>query len=362
MEDAPRGRHEDGTVTARGRVAMVALAAATALAALYGGLWLYGASALDEGIERWAAERRAEGWRVAFGTKRAAGFPFRLVQRIGGPSLARIIGGKTRRWRGPEIEVEFVPWRPDEIRLRFPGTHHIDLDTAGRARTLTLDVASAGAVIRRDSGGAARTLTLDLTALTVRRPGKGSPAGVERLTVTIETAPRAASGDDRGASARLMVKLGGLTLPAGSRPALGHRIASLALDAAVMGRLAAGPLRETLAAWRDAGGTIELTRFSMVWSDLALDADGTLALDAEMQPMGAMTVRITGFRQAVDALVAAGMLRPHEAITAKIVLGLLATTPPGGGPPRITAPLTVQDGGLYVGPVKMLRLPRIRWK
>ncbi len=355
-------RHEDGTVTARGRVAVVALAAATAVVALYGGLWLYAANTLDEGVERWAAERRAEGWRVAFGTRRWAGFPFRLAQRIRAPSLARIIDGKTRRWRGPEIEVEFLPWRPDEIRLRFPGTHRIDLDTAGRARTLTLDVASAGAVVRRDTGSAARTLTLDLAALTVRRPGKGSPAGVERLTVTIEAAPQAASGDDRGASARLMVKLLGLTLPGESRPALGRRIDSLALDAAVMGHVAAGPLRETLAAWRDEGGTIELNRLNLVWSDLVLDADGTLALDAEMQPMGAMTARITGFRQTVDALVAAGMVRPRDAITAKIVLGLLAETPQGGGPPRITAPLTAQDGGLYVGPVKILRLPRIRWK
>lgn len=355
-------RHEDGTVTARGRVAVVALAAATAVVALYGGLWLYAANALDEGIERWAAERRAEGWRVAFGTRRWAGFPFRLAQRIRAPSLARIIDGKTRRWRGPEIEVEFLPWRPDEIRLRFPGTHHIDLDTAGRARTLILDVASAGAVVRRDTESAARTLTLDLAALTVRRPGGGSPTGVERLTVTIEAAPQAASGDDRGASARLVVKLRGLTLPAETKPALGHRIDSLALDAAMMGHLAAGPLRETLAAWRDEGGTIELSRLDMVWSDLVLDADGTLALDAEMQPMGAMTARITGFRQTVDALVAAGMVRPRDAITAKIVLGLLAKTPQGGGPPRITAPLTAQDGGLYVGPVKILRLPRIRWK
>ena len=349
-------------MTAWGRVAMVAVAAAAAVVALYGGLWLYAASVLDDGIERWATERRAEGWRVSFGTRRAAGFPFRLAQRIRAPSLAGIIDGKTRRWRGPEIEVEFLPWRPDEIRLRFPGTHRIDLDTAGRARTLTFDVASASAVVRRDTGSAARTLTVDLAALTVARPGEGAPAGVERLTVTIEVAPQAAPGDDRGASARLMVKLLGLTLPAETRPALGRRIDSLALDAAVKGHLAAGPLRETLAAWRDAGGTIELRRLNMVWSDLVLDADGTLALDAEMQPMGAMTARITGFRQAVDALVAAGMVRPRDAITAKIVLGLLAKTPPGGGPPRITAPLTAQDGGLYIGPVKILRLPRIRWK
>ena len=45
-----------------------------------------------------------------------------------------------------------------------------------------------------------------------------------------------------------------------------------------------------------------------------------------------------------------------------VVLGLLARTPKEGGPPRITAPLTAQDGALYLGPVKIMRLPRITWR
>ena len=74
-----------------------------------------------------------------------------------------------------------------------------------------------------------------------------------------------------------------------------------------------------------------------------------------------MTARITGFRETVDALVAAGAVRPRDAMTAKIVLGVLAKTPEDGGPPRITAPLSAQDGALYIGPVRLFHLPAIRW-
>ena len=74
-----------------------------------------------------------------------------------------------------------------------------------------------------------------------------------------------------------------------------------------------------------------------------------------------MTARITGFRETVDALVTAGRLRPRVAMTAKIVLGVLAKTPEDGGRPRITAPLSAQDGALYIGPVKLFDLPVIRW-
>ena len=351
---------------ARRRLTIIALAVATAV--LYGALWLFAASILDEEVEAWAAERRAEGWQVEFGTRHMAGFPFRLIQRITAPSLAGAIGGTMRRWRGPETEIEFRPWRPDEIRLRFPGSHRIEIDTAKPAKILTIEAAGADAMLRREAERGGQTLNLTFEGLMVGLPGtvtdqgKGSGTAIDHLAVTVEAAPQTAADDHLTASARLVVTLGGLVLPAATRPALGHRIESFVLDAAVMGRIARGPPIETLAAWRDAGGTIELRRLNIVWSDLVFESDGTVALNAKMQPMGSMSARFSGFRKTIDSLVAARSITPGNAITARIVLGLLAKTPRGGGPPRIKTSLTAQDGALYLGPVKITALPRINWR
>jgi hypothetical protein len=347
---------------ARRRLTIIVLAAGTAVIVLYGALWLFAANLLDEAVENWATERRAEGWQVGFGTRRMAGFPLRLAHRMEAPSLARVIGGRMRRWRGPKTEIEFQPWRPDEIRLHFPGTHRFELDTTGAARVLTIEAGGADAVLRHEAESGRKTLDMKLNQLGVTDPGSVSRTAIERLSVTVEAIPRTGT-DDRGkASTRLVVELGGLVLPAEIKPALGLRIESFVLDAAVIGHIASGPPGEALAAWRDAGGTVELRRLKIVWSDLVLDTDGTLALNADMQPMGAATARITGFRKTVDALVAAGSITPGNAVTTRIVLGLLARTPKEGGPPRITAPLTAQDGALYLGPVKIMRLPRITWR
>ena len=55
-------------------------------------------------------------------------------------------------------------------------------------------------------------------------------------------------------------------------------------------------------------------------------------------------------------------MRRRDAVTAKLVLGALARTPEGGGPPTLNLAITVQDRTLFAGPVALARLPAIDWK
>jgi hypothetical protein len=91
------------------------------------------------------------------------------------------------------------------------------------------------------------------------------------------------------------------------------------------------------------------------------DATGTVALDGRMQPVGAFTARIQGFFEAVEALRARGLIRGRDASMAKLVLGAMARPAPGGGPPVLSLPVTLQDRVLYAGPVALVRLPELRW-
>ena len=81
-----------------------------------------------------------------------------------------------------------------------------------------------------------------------------------------------------------------------------------------------------------------------------------------MQPIGAFTASISGFNDAVDALVEAGAARPQDGALAKVVLGVLAKTPPGGGPKVVSLPLSLQDRRLSVGPVPLVTFKRIEWE
>ena len=64
----------------------------------------------------------------------------------------------------------------------------------------------------------------------------------------------------------------------------------------------------------------------------------------------------------MDALVATGLVKPGHALIAKFALGALARTSSGGDRPEIDVPLSVQGGWLFVGPVRLIRLPTIRWE
>jgi hypothetical protein len=81
-----------------------------------------------------------------------------------------------------------------------------------------------------------------------------------------------------------------------------------------------------------------------------------------MQPLFAGTATVRGYSEAIDALAQAGLMPPNQATGAKIALAALAKPAEDGGPPAVHLPLTIQDGFLYVGPLKLARMPRIIWQ
>ena len=317
-----------------------------------------------DGVEGWAAERRAEGWTVDHGPVTAEGFPVALRIRIEGPRMAHGDAAFFRSWRGPATTVSFRPWDPRRIGFSAPGTHHFALGPRDHRRQSALSAAEASGRMILDQRGRMQRMMLKLDGARFT-PAADAPETTARSLVLSLGVPQAAANQavepHQRPSLHLTAEVADIDLPRTARPALGRRIENLALTATVKGRLAGTSPTEALAVWRDNGGILEIERLQLKWAALGLGADGTMALDANMQPEGAMTARITGFRKTVDALVGAGAVRPRDAVTARIVLNMLAKTPADGGPPVITAPLSAQDGRLYAGPVALMRLPVIRW-
>src|SRR5262249_43224440 len=121
------------------------------------------------------------------------------------------------------------------------------------------------------------------------------------------------------------------------------------------------PTVAQLAAWSDAGGTVEVSRLDVAWGPLTLASSGTLALDRDLQPIGALSAKVRGFDRALDAFAAAGQLAPNQASVAKVALGWLAQ-PEKDGEKVVTAPISAQDGWIYFGPLRFARVPRVTWQ
>jgi len=141
----------------------------------------------------------------------------------------------------------------------------------------------------------------------------------------------------------------------------GNTVDQLALGVTVKGVVPDGPLARAVGAWRDAGGTIEVDSLQLQWGGLGVSANGTLALDQNLQPLAAFSGGVEGFGAILNALVAADWMTPEQAALVQIALTTLAKPGPDGKP-QITAPFTIQNGKMYLGPARLGPVPRIVWQ
>ncbi len=344
----------------RRRLILPGLLAVLLLAALgYGFYWHLAARALEEGVARWAAERRAEGYHVAYAGPTIGGFPFRLEARFDDPVIEAPPSGGTWRWRGPTIQGEAAPWRPLRIAFSVPGRHALSWDAAGRRRDLHVDADAANGTVEIAPDGRLEAFGATLTDLTIGA-APDRPIAVAKATATATFAAPLAADHDRG-SVAFDVSIDGLVLPPSEDPPLGRGIQHITASGALMGRIPPGPPEQALRRWRDDGGTLELRGLAIDWGPFHLTGEGTFTLDQAMRPLAAMTATISGHGETLDALVAKGVVPPREGGIARLLLTAMSRTPEDGSPPRIDVPLTAQDGFLHVGPLKLIPLPAIGW-
>jgi hypothetical protein len=180
----------------------------------------------------------------------------------------------------------------------------------------------------------------------------------DRLTLAVSV-PRQAPADHLGTAGSFSLDIAGLHLPA-AVPPLGGVIDHIAVAGVVLGAIPALPLPQALDTWQKQGGTLEVRQLDLAWQSLAASGNGTLALDASLQPIGAFSMELAGYGAILNALVVGGQLKPDAARFIRLGLDLLAQ-PDASGHRVLKAPVTLQDGSVYIGPARLAKMPVIRW-
>lgn len=315
--------------------------------------WFRLADGVRDGIERWAEDHRAQGWQVSFGDLETSGFPGPLRVRVERPHLTRPDG---LDWQTARLQAKISPLDPFRIIVDGSGRHEI----ASPAVAVQVQAQQALAEVMLDNDGRLDRLDITGTGVTANQvAGDGIEAASVRLM--LDLVPEANRTDELATSVAVDAVVEGLVLPASAKPVLGPRLAVARLTGRIQGSLPAKPAAEALTQWRENGGTAELDRVTVEWGPLQLAGKGTLALDRELQPLLALSTSIRGFDETVDQLKAGGLIRSKDARTAKLVLALMAKPQPNGAPPAIEVPLTIQDGELYLGPVRLAKVSPISW-
>jgi hypothetical protein len=327
--------------------------------------WGVASDRLRAGYQDWLAARRAEGWEVASTPVSIGGWP---------RTAAVTVSNLTLRHTGPDVPgdlriasagltLSVSLLRPADLNLSLAGPLHVqigDLPDVVVSAGESLVMLPIALIDPMPVGMQARDLRL--------QSAKGSwQLNVGLLNLQAKIAAGLEVADQSAPAARFALSSEAISLPGTMKSPLGSNISSLSLDGAVNGKLPqtgdirSRDIRQWALAWRDDGGSLEITHLAMGWGPLGLTASATLALDDQLQPMGSGSGRLVGYAETLDRLAAAAILTRSAATAAKAVLSLMAGTPNGDTPSAVDVPLTLQYRTLSMRQVPLVRLPELDW-
>jgi hypothetical protein len=334
------------------RILMV-FAIALAVAGLgYTAYWFHVAGVLRKSLEAWSEQRRAEGWEVAWSELSTGGYPLHVRLTLEQPRIAHPKGPS---WQAERLVGHAEPFDWTRLRLDAPGRHRVD--AAGR--TLELIAASARAEVNLDRHGGLEDATLLIADLSAAG-ATAEPLTMAGLALAWDPLP-VPKPDLNTATVRFSATAHGITLPPLPGLPLDRRITLAELTGRVMGVLPAGAPAQSLPRWSAEGGIVELDHVTLEWDPLALEGDGTVALDPQGQPLAALSARVRGFAPLMDRLAETGTMEHSAANAAKIVLSLMAK-PDGKGRAAVPVAISLQDGTVFFGPARIAQLPPITWE
>ncbi len=337
------------------RIGFVAVVALLVLFGAYAAYWWIVAGKIKDGVAAWRQSESARKIDASWRELRVRGFPLAFRVDIRDAML------RDRAWSpAPELHAARLtgtarPWDFDNWRLTAPQGITADLAASGERPALTLAARSAnGTASPLRAGG--EWLWLRFEDITAAAGGR-IPIKSADAWITVPATPPKADADS-GFGVALDVRQMQVPSPPVS---FGNTIDHWALGLTLKGAVPDGPLVQAVSAWRDAGGTIEVDNLRLQWGGLGVNANGTLALDRQLQPVAAFSGGVQGFGVILGALVAADWLTPEQASLVGIALAALSRPGPDGKP-QITAPFTIQNGKMYLGPARLGPAPRIVWE
>jgi hypothetical protein len=340
------------------RLGLAVAAFLVAVFAAYTAFWFIVAARVEDGVAQWAASLRAQNLDLSWGAIRVGGFPLNFRVALSKVRLSDLAATAP----GRELQVPLLSGSASPLNLRSwqltapEGLNARANLAAGAVATLSAHRAS-GSVAIADEGGA--TLWFSLSEPVAEAGGHFAAHDLDLWLALPPHPPQTHTERAFGLAADLR----GLSLPTVPAP-FRNPVDEITFGVTAMGSIpgaSSAPAREAAAAWRDSGGTIELDHLMLRWQTIGVTLSGTVALDADLQPMGAFSGAVAGYDELLKALVAAGQMRAGDARLAQLALAMLAKAGPDGRP-QIATSFTIQNGEMFLGPVKLGKAPLIVWE
>ncbi len=334
------------------------------------GGWFWLADKLRSDIANFVAAQHKNGIVLGWSDMTISGYPIRFDTTFEEPQGQWTNADTRILWTGANTSIRPFIEGPGIVSFDAPGQHQFRIQGNG-----------ADVLINTDTGTLEGRLAFDKSGQPFGLQGRAAPftAGINGVPVIAiaETAfdwerrTSLSTGseihpDSVGETLSVILEqidLTKLPIEAGVTDTLGQTIQTLTSRAALRGPLDPASVdAANLTRWRDAGGTLEVETFNLVWGPLRIAGNGTLTVDQALQPVGAFSARVSGLDKLLDVLEARGQIQRQQTALARIALAVLMRTPANGGPPEASLPITIQDRLLSIGPIPLTKLEPIAWK
>ena len=288
--------------------------------------WRWVTSRILTNYADWRGQAEAAGLRVETASPIRAGWPFAAQILLPDVRAITAAGMGRAEW----VRLGLSPLHPNTLAIDFEGRQGLQI---GERQPVDWVARRLAATVSLDGMQPVRGQAVDL-----RADFPGGPALVASASVRLEPNSLVAS-----ASA---IALPGLDLPFG---AIAHATAVMRFEA--LPEAAAG-------LWTIQDHRLVVDAATLEWGPLQAEGHMTIALDTAMQPSGQAVLHVAGFREAIDALVKAGLVEDRSGRVAATVLGLMAVASPNG-PATAELPFTLTGGILAMGAIPLLHVPLV---
>ena len=324
--------------------------------------WFFLAGQVRERTQAFIDQQTAAGFEVAYTDFSVGGYPYRIEATVDNLTVSAPRQPGKPAFAVPRLVVLGLPWNPNLVVARIEGevvTRWTDARNGDQRAIYRAE--STGISIGLDAGRPQRfALSMDRPHLESSLLAGPVSAKVFEIHARLLDGGPAPSRDGVAPTAPLSAELAfdgeAVVLPPLPDGALGNEIASFGYTFGLAGpppRYLPGTApRDMIAAWAEAGGTIELTRGETRWGALNSSVTGSFSVDDQMRPLGALSGRIGGLEPLIDGAVTQGRMTPAQAQNIKKALNAIGfITRDAEG--RVPFSLTFQDGRVSMGPVQL---------
>jgi hypothetical protein len=334
------------------------IALLVALGGAYTGYWFWLAQTCQQNLVLWIDQQRAMGYRISYAAGEPGGYPLSIDIALSQVAIDSPPGQSPWRLSTASKTLSIAPWAPLSLRLLDGGAGVAsDLQWVAGGRNYAMSIDGMDLTVRLSSDGDLPAIRISGRSAGVSEQGR-EIVGLVQPSGSVDFLPAAS---DTQSSAEFLLSAHGIDfVPPAQAGAKTVATYDWLIAGQIKGPLPPVPLPSGLAAWSNEGGHVELTQFNANWeATTTVSGDGTVALDPNLQPVGAFSAVVRGYNEAVDAAVAHGVMTSAQGTAVKLWLGARAEKDEHGF--KVKLPLTIQDGFLSMGPIKLAQVPRVAW-